>query len=522
MPQTPEPLKPTPFDVAPPPVAASEPPPSAGPSRSLPWLGLSLAGLLILALLVFLWLPQQVQDRPAPLPVASEPATDAAQASRPATSTSTALETDGTAAGSNEEPPAPWEEALQAKMRKQAQAILEPLLDLQLTLKEQGVETWAPVEYAAALAQAEAGDALYKQREFEAASAQYEQALAALQALDASRPERLQQLLQETREAIEALDQTAVASALETLAALAPGNPEAAELAERAQSMPRMLELFSLAASAETRGDLAAALAEMDKARTLDPAHQRAADEWARLTIAVEDQLYQLAMSEGYSALATGELAAARAAFKRAGALRPDSGEVDEALRQVENSDTASRLAALSRQGQRQEQQEQWQAAVQSYRKALKLDSTVLFAAEGLTRAVPRATLDTQLQELLDNPGRLSNVAVARDVAAQLEQARTVTPRGPRLADQLDRLQSALDLANTPVPLTLLSDQQTDVVLYKVARLGRFAQRPLELRPGTYTAAGSRSGYRDVRVTFTVRPGEPGAAITVACTEPVR
>jgi len=43
----------------------------------------------------------------------------------------------------------------------------------------------------------------------------------------------------------------------------------------------------------------------------------------------------------------------------------------------------------------------------------------------------------------------------------------------------------------------------------------------LELRPGTYTAVGSRKGYRDVRETFTVLPGRALPTVLVRCVEPI-
>ena len=60
--------------------------------------------------------------------------------------------------------------------------------------------------------------------------------------------------------------------------------------------------------------------------------------------------------------------------------------------------------------------------------------------------------------------------------------------------------------------MRLESDQLTSVTLYRVGALGAFAAKEVELRPGTYTAIGSRDGYRDVRQTFTVRPGPELAA----------
>jgi len=65
----------------------------------------------------------------------------------------------------------------------------------------------------------------------------------------------------------------------------------------------------------------------------------------------------------------------------------------------------------------------------------------------------------------------------------------------------------------------VVSDNLTEVVIYRVDRLGVFPRRELKLRPGTYTAVGSREGFRDVRVRFEVSPGGPSQQVTVVCTE---
>jgi len=75
--------------------------------------------------------------------------------------------------------------------------------------------------------------------------------------------------------------------------------------------------------------------------------------------------------------------------------------------------------------------------------------------------------------------------------------------------------------AGRAVAVTLSSDTETRVTLLKVARLGEFAEKELELRPGEYTAVGVRRGYRDVRKTFTVDPDAPPQTIHIACTEPI-
>ena len=85
----------------------------------------------------------------------------------------------------------------------------------------------------------------------------------------------------------------------------------------------------------------------------------------------------------------------------------------------------------------------------------------------------------------------------------------------------LQPLRRQVTLARTPVPIDLHSDGETTVVIYHVGRLGQFRDQRLELRPGTYTAVGSRPGYRDARIVFTVLPGAAPLSVEIRCGEPI-
>ena len=92
---------------------------------------------------------------------------------------------------------------------------------------------------------------------------------------------------------------------------------------------------------------------------------------------------------------------------------------------------------------------------------------------------------------------------------------------GPRLADQRDELSRLLKRAATPLTVELISDNLTDVSIYKVGKLGAFASTQLSLRPGTYVAVGSRPGYRDVRLEFRVAPEIDMQPVVVRCEEKI-
>ena len=92
---------------------------------------------------------------------------------------------------------------------------------------------------------------------------------------------------------------------------------------------------------------------------------------------------------------------------------------------------------------------------------------------------------------------------------------------GPRLTGQRDELSRLLKRAATPLKVRIVSDNATEVSIYKVGRLGSFGERELELRPGTYVAVGSRPGYRDVRIEFRVAPEIEMTPVVVQSEEPI-
>jgi hypothetical protein len=145
----------------------------------------------------------------------------------------------------------------------------------------------------------------------------------------------------------------------------------------------------------------------------------------------------------------------------------------------------------------------------------------LLFAQTGLERAKARAGLDAKLANLIDNPTLLFGDDVLADARALVQVAAAEQQKGPRLTSQIEKLGQLVELAAQPLPVRLESDQLTTVTLYRVGALGAFTAKDLELRPGTYTVIGSRNGYRDVRQTFTVRPGRSLEPISVVCVEPI-
>ena len=501
-------VEPTPFTA--PGAGAAAPQQATRGSRA--WLLPALIALALLAAAVVFLLPQFVArgpDGPPALPESQR----ASAPPRPAAGAGTQPE-----AG---EPATPFADAVEAKARSAAQDLLAELLDVQDNLLNRGAESWAGDDMAAIAALAAAGDERYRERDFEAALTQYEAALDSALALEQSIPERFEEVTAALVAQVEALDVDAARSSLALAERLAPGDPSLQALAGRVEALPEVAAAVATATGAEAAGDLAAAVSALEEAATLDPAHAQVAAELARVGAAWTRERFNTAMSEGYLALEAGNFERAQARFEAAARLRPGAGETSAALNELSVARTAATLRALKASGERLLEEESWQQAIDTFEEALAIDSTLSFARRGLAFARPRAALSAELDAILDDPGRLVDDAVLREAEASLTRARELGDPGPQLAQQIDAVARVLATASTPVAVTLRSDGQTSVVVYKVARLGQFEEQRLSLRPGTYTAVGTRRGFRDVREEFTVTPGGLAAPVVIACRDAI-
>lgn len=459
-----------------------------------------LGGLLVLLAAVVFVLPDWVAERRAAAPPAERPS---AASSAPV------------------EAPADVIRRL-VDARRAADAVRERLEPLREALEARAVEQWGRAEYAALLAGIVAGEGAYARRDYERALADWEQALAAAEALEQRRGEIVAEALATAGAALEAGRAVAATEAFGRAAAADPGNPAAARGLERAAVLDEVLAAMAAGTAAEREGRLEAARTAYAQAAALDGEHAAATAALRRVEAAAGEASFQAAMSRGYAALDAGNPAVARTAFEAARRTRPGSPEAAAGLAQAEALRREQAIRRLSDAAQAAEQREQWPAAAEAWRGVLAEDGAAPAARQGLARASARAELAARLEQFLADPFRLTQDEVFAAASATLAEARAAPAPAAALAARADVLDEALRLAATPVQVVFESDDRTEVLLHRIGRLGTFQRRALELKPGRYTAVGSRPGYRDVRREFVVEPGRamPGPVI-IRSEEPI-
>ena len=405
--------------------------------------------------------------------------------------------------------------------RRESQSVLAEIVAIRDQLRASNVERWAEAEFQMALDTIEDGDERYSYGDYESSLEQYRQARSRLTDLEKLGQQKLADAKVQVEDAIESLNLNVASASIELAAAIAPRDPDVQRLAARVETLAQLAGHIEAGDQALARDRFKTAQVEYRKAVDLDPLHARAARSLVQANREVTASAFRGNMSRGFAALEIRDYDVARSAFLQAGKIYPGNAAVEKALAQVDNRESGNFVSRELEHAADLASREEWREAVSIYETLLAQDPSLTDARVKLIPAGVRADLDERLDRYIEEPLRLSGEAEYRAAQVALQDAKGIPNPGPRLGGQIAELDSMLKIANSPVDVVFRSDNQTHVVLFRVAELGQFDQLSLKLRPGKYVVAGTRSGYRDVRVEFTVSGKSREQAIVVRCEEPI-
>ncbi|MHC5002880.1 MAG: serine/threonine-protein kinase [Planctomycetota bacterium] len=463
-----------------------------------------------------------VQERLRPVPDGGPPAVADADAGDASPTPPTG--DDGAAGGqpASTEPapgPSPEEQARIAEARRDADDALGGYLAARRGADQIGAAEWAAEPYGTAAGRAAEADRAFLEERYAEATDGYAEAADGLRQVVASAVEALPRLLQDGRDALDAGDSERATAAFRAAGLIDPGNRDAAVGLERAATLDELSRLLASGREHEDEGRLAFAVADYAAATELDLRSEQAATAYRRVRGLIADEQFQAMMSAGLEAYHRADYDQARARLAAAEAMRPGSREVAQALEMVHEAELRAEVGRLREQAITHELGEQWQEAWNAYRQVLAIDDAIEFARAGKQRSELMIRLEKRTNHYLANPELLIERGTREDAVELVDELRSTPDKGPRLREAAGQLAERVRLANTPLRVTLTSDGATAVDVYRVGRYGSFETVELELLPGVYTIVGHRTGYKDVRLTLRLEPGETGATVAVVCTE---
>jgi serine/threonine protein kinase len=404
-----------------------------------------------------------------------------------------------------------------AAEKAQTDKNLAEFLQLKQELEAKGVSQWGGETYREMTQLADEADRFLLEEAYAAAAAKY--AAAAVKAGDLSGRIKpvFERLLGEGQEAIDQGNAELASQKFSIALMIEPDNRLARHNLQRAQNLNAVRQLLESGSRHEHSGNVAFAHADYQEALRLDPESAEARKALDRVKGQIRDEEFRQLMSEGLTALHRNDYQMARAKLLKAKSFRPQSQEVADALAQVDQSIRLARIETYRQKAAAAELAENWAQALDAYEQALGVDANVQFAVRGKERALDRIRIDKRIDFFLQQPATLESDRQLENAIGLIAEIKEIDPKGPQLRNRLQKLVRIVDAAQTPVKIVIESDTFTDIVIYRVGKLGRFESRELSLRPGTYTVLGTRDGYQDVRKQVIIKSGQTEVRIAIRC-----
>jgi len=290
---------------------------------------------------------------------------------------------------------------------------------------------------------------------------------------------------------------------------------------DRALKLDQVLERTQKGQIEFDIGNYELAIQSFEDALSIDSNWEPAKNGLNRSKKSFEEEIFQESISKGYQYLNEENFEEAEDLFNQSLLIRPNSQEAKQALDELNLKRIASLTKSLKYKGLIAEVNEEWKQAKGFYEDILVIDPNIEEVKESLSRVESRILLASEMKSIITRSDSYNDNKVLGQAQAILDTARSIERIGPKLQESIQKLDALIQVALIPIDVIFESDELTEVTIFKVDQMGTFLQRIVSLRPGIYTARGSRRGFKDETIRFRVAPNQQNQRIRIVCNKKI-
>ena len=415
--------------------------------------------------------------------------------------------------------------AEKTKYRKDAQLVLEKIVEIRDLLKSKSIEKWNAEKFNIALENISIGDDLYREGEYLRSIKQYREALDQLNNLKEDAAKIIESTIILANNNIEKLESELTVeqtiNSINLAFAIDKNNESIKLLKERSLKLPDLFNKVMQSDQFISEQKYEDAFSVLSEAIMLDPYRKKTKTSIENLNKQMKEKTFIEFMSEGFEAMDQNNFSSARKVFNEALKTYPERPDVYDALNQLESRESSFQIKERIKNAEANENLENWSEAKKEYEALLESDNSLVSLKARLINVRIRAELDEQLENLINNPLTLRSDELHQKAKKLLKTAQGINQRGAKLEKQIESVSKIIVQARNPIPVNFFSDNKTKVTIFKIGSLGLFEKRTIELVPGKYVVLGQRIGFRDVRLDFAIEPNEVDKNISIMCVESI-
>ena len=121
----------------------------------------------------------------------------------------------------------------------------------------------------------------------------------------------------------------------------------------------------------------------------------------------------------------------------------------------------------------------------------------------------------------IKDPYKLANEKNIEEIQIAIEQTRDISLLSKTLEKKRQVVTENLAKMNNKIPVDVISDQKTYVLVRGVGKVGAIEKKTIQLRPGNYIFEGQREGFKSKLVKVFIPIEQTSFTVKVVCDEPI-
>lgn len=302
---------------------------------------------------------------------------------------------------------------------------------------------------------------------------------------------------------------------------VAAQSPAALEMQQQIEKLPTILPLLKEIQVARAEHDLNKEADFLEQVLRLAPERSGVAERLKVLTEQLNNTKFETHIAAGFAGIENRQVKEARYHYleaKKVDPGRPELAVLSSRLSALEKSLQVTQALEAAKAAVRRDD---WLQASKNFSSALKDAPGNKAAIDGLSQANQILEIQAQFSKYFKNPYRLANPDIHHEAERTLAQAEISSHYSFAIKRQAEQLRELINKINRLIPVTVTSDNKTNVLVRSVGKVGVVSQKVIQLKPGNYIFEGARNGFKSKLVQAFIPYDQDNFRVHVICDEPI-
>jgi hypothetical protein len=302
---------------------------------------------------------------------------------------------------------------------------------------------------------------------------------------------------------------------------VAPQAPAALQRQQQIEKLPVILPLLHQVKAARAENDYDKEADYLRQVLHIAPEREEAAERLKELTEQIKSKKFAVHIASGFAAIDNSRVKEAGYQYQEAKKIDPGRPELAVLASRLASLEKSLRVSQAKKAAEQAVRRDDWQQARINFSRVLSDAPQDTTAIDGLRRADKVLELQATFRQYFVDPYRLTHPEVHAEAEKTLAQAAAAASYSFAIKKQAERLRELINKVNRLIPVTVTSDNQTNVLIRAVGRVGAISQKVIQLKPGSYTFEGVRKGYKSKLVLANIPYDRNSFSVQVICDEPI-